>query len=43
MLVVMGAHNHRVLDGMLGATATTGVHHCDRSVLIVRRPLPLSV
>ena len=37
-LVVMGAHNHRFLDGMLGTTATRVVNHCDRSVLIVRRP-----
>jgi len=38
LLVVMGAHNHRFLDGMLGTTATRVVNHCDRSVLIVRRP-----
>ena len=37
LLVVMGAHNHRFLDGMLGTTATRVVNHCDRSVLIVRR------
>lgn len=39
LLVVMGAHNHRFLDGMLGTTASRVVNHCDRSVLIVRRPL----
>lgn len=39
LLVVMGAHNHRFLDGMLGTTATRVVNHCDRSVLIVRRPV----
>ena len=38
LLVVMGAHDHRFLDGMLGTTATKVVNHCDRSVLIVRRP-----
>lgn len=38
LLVVMGAHNHRFLDGMLGTTASRVVNHCDRSVLIVRRP-----
>lgn len=43
VLVVMGAHNHRFLDGMIGTTATRVVNHCDRSVLIVRRPLPPSV
>ena len=42
-LVVMGAHNHRFLDGMLGTTASRVVNHCDRSVLIVRRPAPASV
>ena len=43
LLVVMGAHNHRFLDGMLGTTATRVVNHCDRSVLIVRRPLAPTV
>ncbi len=37
-LIVMGAHNHRILDGVLGTTASRVVNHSDRSVFLVREP-----
>ena len=37
-LVVMGAHDRRLLDGLLGTTTTRVVNHADRSVLVVRGP-----
>ena len=36
-MVVMGAHDRRVFDGLLGTTATRVVNHLDRPVLVVRR------
>lgn len=38
-LVVIGAHGHRTLDGLLGTTASRVVNHLDRSLLVVR-PTP---
>ncbi len=35
-LVVIGAHGHRALDGLLGTTASRVVTHLDRPVLVVR-------
>ncbi len=40
-LVVIGAHGHRTLDGLLGTTASRVVTHLDRSALVVRpQPAP---
>lgn len=39
-LIVMGAHNHRILDGVLGTTASRVVNHSDRSVFLVREAAP---
>ena len=36
-MVVMGAHDRRMLDGLLGTTASRVVNHIDRTVLVVRR------
>ncbi len=41
-LVVIGAHGHRTLDGLLGTTASRVVTHLDRSVLVVRSPGAIS-
>ena len=35
-LIVLGAHAHRTLDGVLGTTASRVIHHTDRNVLVVR-------
>ena len=35
-LVVIGAHDRRVLDRLLGTTASRVVNHIDRSVLVIR-------
>lgn len=35
-LVVIGAHGHRALDGLLGTTASRVVTHLDRPVLVIR-------
>jgi nucleotide-binding universal stress UspA family protein len=37
-LVVIGAHGHRTLDGLLGTTASRVVTHLDRPLLVVRTP-----
>lgn len=37
-LVVIGAHDRRMLDGILGTTTTRVVNHAARSVLVVRGP-----
>ena len=38
-LIVVGSHGHRLLDTILGTTATKVVNHADRSVLVVREPV----
>ena len=35
-LVVIGAHSHRTLDGLLGTTASRVATHLDRPLLVVR-------
>lgn len=35
-LVVLGAHGHRALDGLLGTTASRVVNHLDRDLMVVR-------
>ncbi|MEO6953663.1 MAG: universal stress protein [Polyangia bacterium] len=35
-LIVVGSHGHKLLDTLLGTTATKVVNHADRSVLVVR-------
>ena len=37
-LIVVGSHGHKMLDTLLGTTATKVVNHADRSVLVVREP-----
>ncbi|MDB4927602.1 MAG: hypothetical protein JWM10_86 [Myxococcaceae bacterium] len=39
-LVMVGAHEHRLFDGLLGTTASRVVDHLDRSVLVVRDGAP---
>lgn len=36
-LVVMGAHDRRILDGLLGTTTSRVLNHIDRSLMVVRR------
>lgn len=38
-LIVVGSHGYRVLDRILGSTATKVVNHADRNVLIVKTTL----
>ncbi len=35
-MIVLGAHGHRLLDGLVGTTTTRVVNHADRPVLVVR-------
>jgi len=35
-MIVIGAHGHRLLDGLIGTTTTRVVTHADRPVLVVR-------
>jgi nucleotide-binding universal stress UspA family protein len=39
-LVVIGSHGYSVLDHLIGTTAAKIVNHADRSVLVVRTPVP---
>ena len=39
-LVVLGAHDHRLLDAVTGTNTTRVVNHIDRTVAVVRRPRP---
>ncbi len=39
-LIMVGSHGYHGLDRILGTTAAKVVNHADRSVLVVRNPLP---
>jgi nucleotide-binding universal stress UspA family protein len=39
-LILIGSHGYDTLDRVLGTTAARVVDHADRSVLVVRSPLP---
>ena len=39
-MIVIGSHGYGLLDRLLGTTAAKIVNHADRSVLVVREPLP---
>lgn len=42
-LIIIGSHGFSGVDRLLGTTATRVVNHADRSVMVVREPVPAGV